>query len=382
MSGIGTLTPQQQQAIQQAVSGDVTSGNGSWGTLDQNIINQLQSSGLFSPAQLQTALTGAQNAGTGNYQNQGGGNTSGMDASLAANIAAGINDAPSNQTAITSQFAPSTTSPNAQATAAGYNPLQPAYLPQPATLSPTTVQPSYLSQPLLNSLGPQQTIGALQNSVAPQYQQQDQQMMQMLATAGLAPSSTAGQTAFNNLAQQQLAGISPAMASAIQNSQGNQLNAGQFNATTGNTGATYNAGVMNSAAAQNLQNQLQQQQYNANAYTGAGNTYFNAETGAYNNNANAFNALNTAGVAGAQNLASGQQQGGTTLASGAQNEFPIYGGGSNPYGAFASAGTYPQPTGGTYSASPISGGQQYGSGFGSEPIYDTAGAGATSAYGF
>lgn len=246
--------------------------------------------------------------------------------------------------------------PGNAATQSGYNPLQPEYLGAPSTINattgsaayytPTDYQASTLSPQLMNSLGVGQTEQALQNSVAPQYGQQDQQMMQMLATAGVAPSSTAGSTIFNNLAQQQLAGISPAMASAIQNSQANQLSAGQFNsgalntagatnAAAANTAGQYNAGAannmtqfnanaQNAAAQQNLQNSLQQQLYNANAYNAAGNNYFNAQTGAYNNNANAFNALNSQGLSGATGLAGQQASGGTQMGVANAGQFPAY----------------------------------------------------------
>lgn len=341
----GALTPQQLAAIQTAGQ---AAGNGAPGnqasTFFGDFDNSLQNSGLFDPSQL-SAVDSSWNMGTGGTWNGAvPGSTEQAWDQQAQNAISGAN---ANQSSIAG-MAPNPNSPNAQATAAGYNPLQPAYLQQPATLNPTTVAPQYLSPQLTNSLGSQQTIAQLQAGVAPQNQQQDQQMMQMLATAGLSPSSTAGQTAFNNLAQQQNAGIAPSIASAIQNSQGNQLNAGEYNATTGNTGATYNANAANSAAGTNLNNQLTQQQYNANAYNNAGQQYFNAETGAYENNSNAFNAINSAGLSGANGLASGQQQAGTTLAAGSQNTFPTYGSQSNPYGALASAaGSYPSPTSNT-----------------------------------
>lgn len=312
--------------------------------------------------------------------------------------------------------------PANQAIAGGYNPLQPAYLGAPPTINATTAQgqtynpsgynptgynaantgaagygASQLGQGLLGSLGTGATVQALQNSVAPTYGQQDQQLMQMLAASGVSPGSTAGTGIFGNLAQEQLAGISPAMASAIQNSQANQLNAGQFNtgalntagqfnagnqqavnlanqasqnaagqfnAGAANTGGQFNAGAQNTAgqynagnlqqagqfnanaqntaSGQNLTDLLNQQLYNANAYNTAGNNYFGALTGAYNSNANAFNALNTAGLSGAQNLASQQASGGNAFANNMQTQYPVYQSQPLNYGAFGGA-----PSGGS-----------------------------------
>ena len=265
--------------------------------------------------------------------------------------------------------------PQNPAIAGGYNPLQPSYLGAPPTLNATTAQgQTYnptgynaqgLSPQLMQSLGAGSTINSLVGANQPQFQQQDQQMMQMLATAGLAPSSTAGQTAFNNLAQQQLAGMDPSIASAIQNSQSNQLNAGQFNAGVGNAAGQFNAGAantagqynagnlqqagqfnanaQNTASGQNLSNYLNQQLYNANAYNTAGNNYFNAATGAYNNNANAFNALNSQGLSGATGLAGQTASGGNTMANTQQGNFGVYQSQPINYGAFSGSPSYTNP---------------------------------------
>lgn len=318
MSG---LTPQQSAAIQQALqAGDSLGPNASGQQISQDWTTSLGGSGLFDPSVLQNAASMWTTPNESSAAWQSGPVTAAGEAAdqgnwlqqMTGDLTNALGQQQQQQQTMQS-LAPDPTTPAAQATAAGFNPLQPAYV------SPTT-----LNQGQINSLSPQQTISALTGANQPQVQQQDQQMMQMLATAGLAPSSTAGQTAFNNLAQQQLAGMDPSIASAIQNSQGNLLNAGQFNATTANTA----------------------NQNNANAFNTAGQNYFNAETGAYNNNANAFNALNTAGLSGAQGLAAGQQSGGNSLASGQQNNFPVY---SNPFSgvsasALGSAGSYPQPT--------------------------------------
>lgn len=351
MSG---LSPQMLAAIQAAGQTEANPQGQGDNQIDQTMMNSLQNSGLFSPEQLQ----GAQSqfvSSPGTWGNAPG-DVSDWD-SMMQNGIAGVG----NSQATVGQFQQNPNTPNAQAIAGGYNPLQPAYLPQPGQINATTVNPSYantaqLSPQLMNSLGSGNTVNALVQANQPQFQQQDQQMMQMLATAGLAPSSTAGGTAFNNLAQQQLAGMDPSIAAAIQNSQSNQLNAGQYNTSAQNAGNQYNAGVgnnasqfnanaQNQAANTNLTNQNNQQLYNANAFNNAGTNYFNAMTGSYNNNANAFNALNTAGLQGAQNAGQTQAQGGNQLAAGSQNTFPSYGAGSNAYGALgAAAGQYQTPT--------------------------------------
>lgn len=266
-----------------------------------------------------------------------------------------------------SQFA----GPQNPAIAGGYNPLQPAYLGAPPQLNATTMQgQTYdptgynaqgLSPQLMQSLGAGNTINSLVGANQPQFQQQDQQMMQMMATAGLAPSSTAGQTAFNNLAQQQIAGMDPSIAAAIQNSQGNQLNAGQFNAGVGNAAGQFNAGAanaagqynagnlqqagqfnanaQNTASGQNLSNYLNQQLYNTNAQNTAGNNYFNAATGAYNNNANAFNSLNQAGLSGSSGLAGQTAGGGNSFANTQQGNFGVMTPPQINYGAFSGGGS-------------------------------------------
>jgi hypothetical protein len=384
------LSPQQIAAIQSAAQAGIT-GEQQHQTASQfegqGIDNSLASSGLFDPSQL-NAIAQGWNYGTNGQW--GNGPTSAIS-DFTGQIDSALQGANANQSSIAA-MAPSSTSPNAQAIAgtpatattaatAPYNPLQPAYLSQPATLNATTVQPQYassagynaqtLNPQLTNSLGSGNTVNALVSANQPQFQQQDQQMMQMLATSGMAPSSTAGQTAFNNLSQQQLAGMDPSIAAAIQNSQSNQLNAGQYNtsalnsagqynagnqqnanqynATTGNTAAQNNANALNTAAGTNVANQNSQQAYNASAYNNAGNNYFNAMTGQYNNNANAFNNINNAGLTGSQTTANTAQAGANNLASGQQSTFPTY---SNPYGGisssqFGSAGAYPSQSSNT-----------------------------------
>ena len=319
--GTASLSPQMLQAIQQAANTETNATGQSDAQIASTIMNSLSNSGLFTPQEL-SAANSAFGQGSGTW-----GSAPGATSAWDANVTNAMNGVLQNQNSVSANQQ----TPNA-AVAAGYNPLQPAYLSQPATLNASTLSPS-----LINSLGSGQTISALQGANAPAMNQQDQQMMQMLATAGLAPSSTAGQTAFNNLAQQQLAGMDPSIASAIQNSQSNVLGAN-----------TTNMNALNTAGQVNLGNQLQQQEYNANAYNTAGNNYFNAMTGAYNNNANAFNALNSAGLSGVQGLAETQAQGGNQLANSTVNTFPNYGSNSTAYGALGQGlGGY-SPTGTNY----------------------------------
>lgn len=167
--------------------------------------------------------------------------------------------------------------------------FQPGYLGAPATVNPalvqaptaqgTTAQAAQLSPGLTNSLGSGATIEQLLQDYAPQEQNGQNQLTQMLANFGVGGGQAVG--AENQFQGQEAAGIAPAIASAIQNSQGNQLNAGEFNA--GNQQAT---NTLNATQGQ------QNNQFNAgNALTAALNNQ-----GSTNNaatlNANDINSTN------------------------------------------------------------------------------------------
>lgn len=153
--------------------------------------------------------------------------------------------------------------------------FQPAYLNAPATVNPALVAPQtgQLSPNLTNSLGSQATIEQLLQGYAPQEQNGQNQLTQMLANFGVGGGQAIG--AENQFQGQEAAGIAPAIASAIQNSQGNQLNAGEFGAGNALTTATNNQNSTNNAATlnandinstnltnTNIQNTAQQQQLN------------------------------------------------------------------------------------------------------------------------
>lgn len=277
------------------------------------------------------------------------------------------------------QAAPAATPPAPGTVGASTSLSQPGYLGAPATVAPTTyaaqganpqvaganssnaaqldlhsllsqwqaptqasavgnVSAPGLDSGLLNSLGSNQTIAALLQGFAPQAAQSTQNLNQTLANFGV----TGGQNvAANTQLQAQLAAaLSPSIASAIQNSQGNQLNAGEFGAgqtqqanlanqsthlSQNNLNAQLqgtNVGQQNSAllsalgintsnqqqtnlANQQAQNQgmefnanavNQGNQFNANAGNQAGQFNANSSNAAANYNANAQNATNAANV--------------------------------------------------------------------------------------
>lgn len=181
---------------------------------------------------------------------------------------------------------------------AGTSPLQPSYLPTPPTAQATTYSPTGYNAATTgtatyqNPYDPAQATNELQSAAGVQDQQQQQNLMSMLAAQGISPGSSAAQAAGQNLAGSQTAALAPALAGVQQYAAGlgeqsglanagalnntgqfnaNNLNtAGQFNAGAGNTAGQYNAGVNNQMTQQNLQNLLQSQEYNSSAYNNAG----------------------------------------------------------------------------------------------------------------
>jgi len=405
----GQLSGAQQQAINQAISSGIQSigSEGQYNTAGTTIQSQLANSGLFDPTELGAINTAISPwlGNMGDMQNAKGGNTGGFTSYLQNQINQNLNPVLSSEENATTLSTPSISpnSPAMQALAGGYNPLQPNYLGAPPTLAgtygtassynpttynaatgnaatygPTTYNASMIGQGLINQLSPAQTMSLLNQSVAPQEQQQNQQLMQMLAASGIAPGSTAGQTAYNNLAQQQLAGISPALASALQGAQGNILSAantnvgalntagqynagstqsanagnaaainnilsqnlnalntagqynagayntgGQYNATNAQNMGLYNAGVANTVSQQNLQNLLNTNLYNTGAANTAGTNWLNALTGAQNVNQGEIAGLLSSGLSGNSNLASGVLSGGNAMGQSIAGTFPV-----------------------------------------------------------
>lgn len=216
---------------------------------------------------------------------------------------AGGADAPWNANSI---YSPATLDPNALAR------VQPAYyggaqvgptaqyggaqIGPTALLNPSQIQA--ITQGNTPDLSPQATIQQILQGFQPEATQQQGQLNQQLAAAGL--SGGPALAAQQQLATRQTQALAPAIAQAIQQSQQNQLQAGEFGsnaliqALTGNVGAlntaaqqqaglTQQAGLANQSAlnsAKQLQAQLAQQAGLANA--DAANTANTANVGAWN----------------------------------------------------------------------------------------------------
>jgi hypothetical protein len=200
-------------------------------------------------------------------------------------------------------------------TATTANPLQPSYIPTPpqgqattyqaATTGAATYDPATIANTALynNSYNPQTATSELNSAAGVQDQQQNQNLMAMLAAQGISPGSSAAQAAAQNLGNQQVSALAPSLVSAQQYGAGlseqsglanqgalnstNQFNAssqnsaGQFNAGSQNTAnlanqsalnsaGQYNASANNSMTDQNLQNYLQAQQFDASAANSSG----------------------------------------------------------------------------------------------------------------
>ena len=130
------------------------------------------------------------------------------------------------------------------------NPLQPAYLSTPPTALPTTYQ---------NPYNPQTATTELTSAAGVQDQQQQQALLSMLAAQGISPGSSAAQAAGQNLDATQTAALAPSLVSAQ-----------QYGAGLGEQSGLANAGAANTMTAQNLQDLLQSQEFNASAYNTAG----------------------------------------------------------------------------------------------------------------
>lgn len=124
---------------------------------------------------------------------------------------------------------------------------------------------------LLASLGPQSTIDQINQGYAPVMQQQQRQLQQALAEAGVVGGAAVN--AETNLGRNQTAAIAPTIASAIQNSQGNMLSAANTGAGLQQQTGQFNTGAQNSL--QQLLAGLQQQ-------TGLANTSAQNDMSRYN----------------------------------------------------------------------------------------------------
>ena len=229
---------------------------------------------------------------------------------------------------------------------------------------------------LLAMLNPQSTMDQINQGFLPEQQQQQRQLQQALAEAGIVGGAAVN--AETNLGRNQTAAMAPTLANAIQNSQSNMLSAantgsgllqqtGQFNVGAQNDMSRYNAGLQqqtgqfNAGQEQELTKllaSLQQQngQFNAGnqndmlkqysaqqqqtgiANTGAANNATQINAGAQNavdaSNVNSFNSANQqmlqqimqqyyAQMQGKQSAILGGQSAGNQIGVGAANNFQI-----------------------------------------------------------
>jgi len=163
--------------------------------------------------------------------------------------AAQYNAATGSPTAANSAGAGATGQPSNASTIASLG--QPQYLGAPATVAPSTVS--------TQGLDPNATIAALIQSFQPQDASSTNNLNQTLADFGVTGGQAVG--SMQQLQAQLQAAQDPSIAAAIQSSQGNILNAGEFNASAGNTASTYNANALNQTNAANVgqANQSQEQ---------------------------------------------------------------------------------------------------------------------------
>src|ERR1700691_3577524 len=142
------------------------------------------------------------------------------------------------------------------------NPLQPAHIPTPPTAQATTYNPATYQ----NSYNPQTATNELNSAAAVQDQGQNQNLMSMLAAQGISPGSSAAQAAAQNLGASQTAALAPSLVSAQQYGAGLNEQSGLSNQSALNTAGQYGASATNTDTLQNLQNLLQQQEYNSGAF--------------------------------------------------------------------------------------------------------------------
>jgi hypothetical protein len=252
MSGLpATLDPSQLAAIASATSQDPQGQSGN--TINQDITSSLTSSGYFDPSQLAAlssdGITGSSPWGSSQA-------APGWDQQVQNAIGSAAPAAPA---------APQTLS---SAPAAPANPLQPSYLPAPPSATPTT----YSAATYNNTYNPATATSELNQAAGVQDQQQQQNLMSMLAAQGISPGSSAAQAAGQNLSTTQNAALDPTLASAQEYGAGLNEQSGLSNASALNSAGSQNASASNTDTLQNLQNLLQSQEFNASAYNNAGST--------------------------------------------------------------------------------------------------------------
>lgn len=197
--------------------------------------------------------------------------------------------------------------------AASVNLFQPGYLGAPATVAPsyaaaptaqgtqaqgTQAQAAQLDPNLLASLGSNATIQQLLTGAAPQEQNASNQLTQMLADYGVGGGQAVG--AQTQLQAQLMSALAPSIASAIQSSQSNTLNAGEFDTSNQQSTNNLNATQGQQLNEFNATGGQQNNQFNASNALTAALQNAQAGTGASTYNANALNSTNAANV-GQQN---------------------------------------------------------------------------------
>lgn len=267
MAGIATaaanngLTAAQLQALrsaaQQAV--DQTGGTSTTSAFDQNEYSDLVSSGAFSPEELQALQSnGLFDSSGGAYQNEKGGNTSGI---LAASVQEGqdaLSDA--SQSGGPANIVNQTLDP---AQIASTQPLPYSSFGTTPVLGASTYSSTGYAPALVD---PSQSAGYLAQSEAmlqPEFDKQSQALDQSLAARGILNSGAAVQ-AQNDLAGTQTAQLVPLVSQgygyAQQDLTGNQ--------TAENTALGFNASGANTAASTNAASTNAINEFNANNYLG------------------------------------------------------------------------------------------------------------------
>jgi hypothetical protein len=255
------------QALTQQITGQFGSGM-TGNQLQQMLQSGFQNAGA-DPAQI-AALSNDQITGSGAW---------GSGAAPTATWNQQVMNAENSASPPAATAAPSSSGSSASLPT---SPLQPAYIPTPPTAQATTYNPATTGAATYqNPYNPQTATNELTQAAQGQDQQQNQALMSMLAAQGISPGSSAAQAAMQNLSGTQAQALDPSLASAQEYGAGlgeqsglaniGAINtAGLSNQAAENAAGQYGATANNSMTSQNLQDLLQQQEYNAGAYNSAG----------------------------------------------------------------------------------------------------------------
>ena len=197
------------------------------------------------------------------------------------------------------------------------SPLQPTYLNNPPIVNPATLGGNFLSQ-----FSPDQSISQILNYAMPLFQKSQTGLNDQLAAMGMEGGPALN--AQSALSQNLMSALGPMLSQAVQQSQGNMLNAGEFNANALNQGNYFNA-----------QNIIGANQYNTGAYNNAQNNLWNALMQGWSAPFNAYQGINLAGLSGAQSLAGMGLSNAGQLGNSIASTFPVNT--SNPFGGLGSA---------------------------------------------